>query len=123
MASAEAVLAVSEVLNRRLAEMSSHSRSKRSWFQLFNHMDADGTGRITYSEFEGAVRRDMQISAKEITTHALTAVWAALDTDSIGFVAAGEFGAFMRRGGHAVTRANPTAARLAIAPDDGSGLG
>ena len=83
--------------------------------QLFNHMDADGTGRITYTEFEGAVRRDMQISTKEITTHALTAVWAALDTDSTGFVAAGEFGAFMRRGEHAVARVDPKAARLAIA--------
>ena len=112
----DAVVALAETLNRRLAEMQDpNSRSKRSWFQLFNHMDGDGTGRITYSEFEGVVRKELQFSPKELPSGALATVWAALDTDSTGFVGAGEFGAFMRRGEHAISRINPKDARLAIA--------
>ena len=83
--------------------------------QLFNHMDGDGTGRITYSEFAGVVRKELQFSPKVLPEGGLAAVWAALDTDSTGFVGAGEFGAFMRRGEHAVSRINPSDARLAIA--------
>ena len=116
VASPDAVVTLAETLNRRLAEMQDpNARSKRSWFQLFNHMDGDGTGRITYSEFEGGVRKELQFRPKELPDGALASVWAALDTDSTGFVGAGEFGAFMRRGEHAVSRINPKDARLAIA--------
>ena len=96
------MVTLAETLNRRLAEMQDpNARSKRSWFQLFNHMDGDGTGRITYSEFEGGVRKELQFRPKELPDGALASVWAALDTDSTGFVGAGEFGAFMRKGGGA----------------------
>ena len=96
VASPEEVVALAETLSRRLAEMG--GLSKRSWYQLFNHMDGDSTGRITYTEFAGVVREELQVSPKELPSDTLRAVWAALDTDSTGFVGAGEFGAFMRRG-------------------------
>ena len=72
--------------------------SKRSWFKLFRHMDDDDSGRITYAELAGLVREELKLSPRELPEVSLKAVWAALDRDGSGFLNAGEFGAFMRRG-------------------------
>ena len=96
-ASAEALAALATRFHQVLAELV-EDPSKRSWIKLFKHMDNERTGRITYSEVAAMVREQLQFSPKELPSGALRAVWAALDTDSTGYINVGEFGAFMRRG-------------------------
>jgi len=91
------VVALSEAFNRRMCELQPEPR-ERSWFILFRHMDEDGSGLISYSEFSGMVRDELQLPPHELPERALKAVWLALDEDSSGHVSSGEFGAFMRRG-------------------------
>ena len=68
------------------------------WFRLFKRMDDDGSGKITYGELEGLVRRDLEVSTTELPDRRLKAVWRALDADGSGYLTAGEFGHFMKRG-------------------------
>ena len=91
------VAALAQLINRTLAQLYEDPQ-KRSWFKLFKHMDDDGSGRITYAELSAMLRSDLGLSAHELPTAALKAVWAALDADGSGFITAGEFGNFMRRG-------------------------
>ena len=71
---------------------------KRSWFALFKQIDVDRSGRISMDEFRGVVRNELKISPDEIHEAELQSLWLALDADLSGFVTAGEFGAFMRKG-------------------------
>ena len=72
--------------------------SKRSWIKLFKHMDENGTGTITYTELASMIRDELHLSPQELGEKALQAVWAALDDKKNGFITAGIFGQFMRRG-------------------------
>ena len=65
---------------------------------FFRQMDTDGSGRITFDEFTDAVRRELGIPPEEIRDAELHSLWLALDADLSGFVTAGEFGVFMRKG-------------------------
>ena len=40
--------------------------SKVSWFRLFKHMDDDGSGLISFKEFEGMVREELLLGEKEL---------------------------------------------------------
>ena len=40
--------------------------SKVSWFRLFKHMDDDGSGLISFNEFEGMVREELLLGEKEL---------------------------------------------------------
>ena len=68
------------------------------WFKLFRHMDDDGSGKVTFAEFEDLVRHELQLPPRELPEARLKAVWVALDDDGSGYISAGEFGAFMRKG-------------------------
>ena len=100
-ASPDDVLALSTLFNNRLAEMY-EDPALRQWFKLFRHMDDDNSGRITYSELARTVREEMQLPPRKLPDSKLRAVWAALDADGSGFITAGEFGGFMRKGEPAV---------------------
>ena len=77
--------------------------SARTWFKLFRQMDGDSNGLISYDELSDMVRGDLKMGEDELPGEQLQAAWKCLDTDSNGFISAGEFGAFMRRAdGHAV---------------------
>ena len=91
------VVALSTRLNDRMAEMEPDPL-KRSWFALFKQIDVDRSGRISMDEFRGVVRNELKISPDEIHEAELQSLWLALDADLSGFVTAGEFGAFMRKG-------------------------
>ena len=95
-ASAEVVQQLSEQLNAKMAMFP--DPQTRSWFKLFKHMDDDGSGRISYAELEDMVRNELLIRPKELPDQQLKRLWRALDEDGSGFIAAGEFGAFMRKG-------------------------
>ena len=72
--------------------------NKRSWYRLFRHMDDDGSGRINFHELVDMVRTELYLKPKEMPEATLKSLWAALDKDGSGYVAAGEFGTFMRKG-------------------------
>ena len=72
--------------------------SKVSWFRLFKHMDDDGSGLISFKEFEGMVREELLLGEKELPVKQLKKVWLALDDDGSGQLKVGEFGQFMQLG-------------------------
>ena len=103
-ASEEEVLALSAMFNQQLDQVSqkfalfSSDPSKRSWIRFFNFMDKDGSGQLRFAEFEAMARVELWITPRDLSDRMLRAVWSALDNNASGFVSAGEFGAFMRRG-------------------------
>ena len=94
------VTELSRLLNERLSAYA--DPQAREWFRLFRHMDDDGTGRISYRELEGMVRDELRLSSTDLSEYSLQSLWRALDTDSSGYISAGEFGRFMRKGEDAV---------------------
>ena len=68
------------------------------WYRLFRQMDRDGDGLATYQDFHGLVRDALGVGADDVSDAALRRAWRALEDDGAGRVAAGPFGAFMRRG-------------------------
>ena len=74
---------------------------------MFKHMDDDGSGRITYHELVDMVRNELRIASDETSDSSLKSVWAALDNDGSGYITAGEFGNFMRKGESALRMLRP----------------
>ena len=71
----------------------------RGWFRLFKHMDDDGSGKVSFAEFEDLVRNELLLGGAELPEPSLKAVWVALDDDGSGFITVKEFGVFMLDGG------------------------
>ena len=61
-----------------------------SWFKLFRHVDADGSGLISYAEFVDMVRDDLQLAEAQLPELRLKALWLALDADCSGYLTSGE---------------------------------
>ena len=53
-------------------------------------------------------RRSFELSHEELPSAKLKTLWCALDTDQSGFITAGEFGAFMKRGAQQVLTPIPS---------------
>jgi hypothetical protein len=53
------------------------------------------------------VRTELRLKPKEMLDSTLRSLWATLDEDNSGFIAAGEFGHFMKRGEKAVRTLRP----------------
>ena len=96
-ASAETLAALATRFHQVLAQQVTDP-SKRSWIKLFKHMDENGTGTITFTELASMIRDELHLSPQELGEKALQEVWAALDDKKNGFITAGIFGQFMRRG-------------------------
>ena len=96
-ATAEEVADLSARLNAKLLELY-EDPDRRQWFNLFRHMDDDGSGQISYVELAGMVREELHLPPSELPDMRLAQLWKALDTDASGYLGAGEFGRFMRRG-------------------------
>ena len=107
-ASYDRVLELSKLCNRRLAELTLpppppsrteyEDENSHSWVKLFKRMDEDGSGQITYCEFEAMARQLLRVSRADFDEASLRSIWAALDSQGSGFLKAGQFGGFMRRG-------------------------
>jgi len=95
-AAPEEVRELAELLNAKLAIFP--DPKTRTWFKLFNHMDDDRSGRISFKELLGMVREELHLTPNILPTSTLQAVWRSLDADASGFIGAGEFGRFMRMG-------------------------
>ena len=91
------VLALSVRLNQANEQLEPDA-NKRTWYRLFQHMDHDGSGKITYNELEDMVRNELKLKPADLNDKVLKSVWKALDSDVSGYIEAGEFGRFMRRG-------------------------
>ena len=95
------VLALSTRLNQAMAVLEPDA-NKRGWFRLFQHMDDDGSGKMTFLELEDMVRNELKVTSKDLDDRVLKQVWKVLDADGSGYIDAGEFGRFMRPGEAAV---------------------
>lgn len=96
-ASEEEVVLLARMLHLRLEELYQDPR-ERSWFKLFKHMDPDGSGLISYVEFERLVRDEMYLSPDELSDGELRRVWVWIDRTGSGGLTSGEFAAFLRQG-------------------------
>jgi len=88
---------VASVLNKHLYDVI-QDPGPSGWYKLFNHIDDDGSGRISFFELEDMVRNRLKITASTLTQEQLQAIWRALDEDNSGLITCGEFGHFMRKG-------------------------
>ena len=61
-------------------------------------MDDDNSGRVLYPEFVDLIRNELKVTKRELPEAELQAVWKSLDDDGSGFIGAGEFARFMKRG-------------------------
>ena len=53
------------------------------------------------------MRTELRLKPKEMLDSSLKSLWASLDEDGSGFIAAGEFGHFMKKGEKAVRTLRP----------------
>ena len=67
------------------------------WWKLYQHMDKDRSGLISYSEVLDMVREQLGLSPTEMPEVKVQAGWKAIDTNESGYITCGEFGKFMRR--------------------------
>ena len=97
--SAKDLRSISALLNRKMRALQERDGSI-SWFKLFNHIDDDASGHISYIELEGMVREvgGLALSLEELPERKLKSIWLVLDADNSGLISAGEFGAFVRLG-------------------------
>ena len=70
----------------------------RLWYKLFLYMDKDRSGTISYPEMKKMVRTHLSLRPAELPEPQLRRLWKALDEDAEGFITAGEFGRFMKKG-------------------------
>jgi len=68
-----------------------------TWFALFKRIDTENSGQVGYAGWCRLVRA-LGVSESDVGASELAAVWHALDPSGLGFVRAGEWAAFMRRG-------------------------
>jgi len=71
-------------------------------------MDDNGSGKIHFPELADMVRNELLLGEEECPEKTLKRVWIALDKDQSGLITSGEFGAFMRKGEHAIRADGPT---------------
>ena len=73
------------------------NKETHSWFQMFNDLDEDGSGNITFDELRHATRSRLKVTPSMLSEEAIKAMWCALDVDNSNAISAAEFGAFLKR--------------------------
>jgi hypothetical protein len=100
MASEAEIRALAKVFHARLGTRPLDDKQKAgsflSWLDLFNHMDADGSGGVDAAEFQWMIRKELGVHASSLPDETLRGLWNALDLDQSGSISFGEFGHFMR---------------------------
>ena len=102
-----ALLALSSLFNERLEAarlksstsdraMSKVGGKKSNWMQLFNEVDVDRSGYVTYDEFKRVVRKSLALKKSELSDDALMALWCVLDMDDSNQLMVDELGQFLR---------------------------
>lgn len=94
-ASGDEVVQLSGILNKKMALVFADPQ-KRSWYNLFLHLDTDRTGLIQYAELVEFIRNELRVPPTEVPLEMLQRAWKSLDSNASGYLTTGEFGAFMR---------------------------
>ena len=81
-------------------EMSLYKKnlSVHTWFNLFSEIDEDGSGFVTFDEFEDVVRHRLGQSVKKVPDETMRAIWCALDTDDSNQIMPQEMGKWLKQG-------------------------
>ena len=92
--------ALSMQFNQWLDALGGLSASERTvtFFTIFQVLDSDNSGFITYDELVHVVRKKLKVSQKQLTGNELKSLWCALDVDDSNRVDRDEFFAFFKRG-------------------------
>ena len=90
-------------------EMSLYKKnlSVHTWFNLFSEIDEDGSGFVTFDEFEDVVRHRLGQSVKKVPDETVRAIWCALDTDDSNQIMPQEMGKWLKQGADEVTSKAP----------------
>ena len=74
--------------------------SRGMWYKLYLQMDEDKSGRITYDELRSMIRSNagLQMDRSAMPEAKLKGLWKALDAKNTGYIDAGNFGRFMKKG-------------------------
>jgi len=85
-------------------ERSAYNKNKNthSWFQLYNEVDKDQSGMITYDEFTDVARKHLKMKKKDLPEETLKGLWCALDADDSNQLQRDEFAAFLKRSAPAI---------------------
>jgi Ca2+-binding EF-hand superfamily protein len=73
------------------------ANSDISWRGLFQEMDKDGSGEITFDEFQMVARQKLGLSKSELTANGIKALWCALDQDDSNALRFDELARFLKR--------------------------
>ena len=81
-------------------EMSLYKKnlSVHTWFNLFSEIDEDGSGFVTFDEFEDVVRHRLGQSVKKVPDETVRAIWCALDADDSNQIMPQEMGKWLKQG-------------------------
>ena len=83
--------------NVQLEYMLPGNDRSHSWMTMFEEVDKDKSGLITYNELERMVRDKLKLTAREdLSSAALQALWCWIDSDDSNSVQPAEFGKFMK---------------------------
>jgi len=85
----ETVTNISKLVNEQMLGQPPYLRD---WFKMFAEVDKDGSGKISYAEVQGMLRRRLKISTSQLTELELQALWKALDADVSGLLESSDFG-------------------------------
>ena len=89
------------------ASIYASNRSTHSWFNLFKEIDEDGSGYITFDEFEDVIRHKLKQPKKVISDERVKAIWCALDADDSNQIMPQEMGKWLKQGADEVTSKAP----------------
>jgi Ca2+-binding EF-hand superfamily protein len=75
-----------------------YQNSAPSWFNIYEVLDQDGSGFITYDELTNAIRQKAKKHETVISQKTIKALWCALDSDGSNMLEKEEVGSFLRLG-------------------------
>lgn len=68
-----------------------------TWYALFKEVDKDGSGEVTFDEFQIVGRQKVGLSKSEVSANGMKALWCALDVDDSNSIRFDELTNFFKR--------------------------
>ena len=95
-ASEEDIVRFGKLFSNKLAEIRPRDKDSVNSYTLFKNMDADGSGRVKFEEFERMMRVGLKLDEKALPRDNIWSLWRSIDDNENGFICVGEFGRFMK---------------------------
>ena len=73
-----------------------NGRKGLTWFSLFQEIDLDSSGYVTFDELTLVVRRKLQLSSAQLSDERLRALWCRLDADESNSIMPDEMAKFLK---------------------------